>query len=320
MLSPDRRPRAVPRARRKRSPRSRTRTSCASSTTARTRPARSWRSSGCRAGRSRIASADGPLPPRRTQRVAAGMAAGLAHLHARGLVHRDLKPANVLFDEEGRPKLGDFGLARSTAGAGTLTEAGTVLGTAAYISPEQAAGEPAEPASDVYSFGVILFRMLTGALPFTADNALALRQHAPARDAARGRDAAARRAAGARCADGGGPAEGSGRAAGRRSSTAGGARSGTHGGRGPRRHRGDADLAGPGTSRGPTQQRRTTAGRADRRCDRPPRGRGRSARLGRGAARQLGAARRSSSIAKHTHTAHAATTEATQAPRRADKE
>ena len=118
--------------------------------------------------------ADGPLPPDETHRVAAGMAAGLAHLHSRGLVHRDLKPANVLFDEEGRAKLGDFGLARSTAGAGTLTEAGTVLGTAAYISPEQAAGEPAVPASDVYSFGVILFRMLTGALPFTADNAVAL--------------------------------------------------------------------------------------------------------------------------------------------------
>jgi serine/threonine-protein kinase len=116
----------------------------------------------------------GALPPDETHRVAAGIAAGLAHLHSRGLVHRDLKPANVLFDEEGRPKLADFGLARSTVGAGTLTEAGTVLGTAAYIAPEQAAGEPAGAASDVYSFGVILFRMLTGALPFTADNALAL--------------------------------------------------------------------------------------------------------------------------------------------------
>ncbi|HEX4324624.1 MAG TPA: serine/threonine-protein kinase [Gaiellaceae bacterium] len=117
---------------------------------------------------------DGPLPPDETRRIAQGMAAGLAHLHARGLVHRDLKPANVLFDEEDRPKLADFGLARSTAGAGTLTEAGTVLGTAAYLSPEQAAGEPAGAASDVYSFGVILFRMLTGALPFTADSAIAL--------------------------------------------------------------------------------------------------------------------------------------------------
>jgi serine/threonine-protein kinase len=126
--------------------------------------------------------AQGRLPPEEAHRVATGIAAGLAHLHDRGLVHRDLKPANVLFDEEGRPKLGDFGLARSTVGPGTLTEAGTVLGTAAYISPEQAAGEPAGPASDVYSFGVILFRMLTGALPFTADNALALvdmHRHAP---------------------------------------------------------------------------------------------------------------------------------------------
>ena len=115
-----------------------------------------------------------PLPPAETRRIAQGAAAGLAHLHARGLVHRDLKPANVMFDEEDRPKLADFGLARSTAGAGTLTEAGTVLGTAAYISPEQAAGEPAGAASDVYSFGVILFRMLTGALPFVADDAIAL--------------------------------------------------------------------------------------------------------------------------------------------------
>jgi eukaryotic-like serine/threonine-protein kinase len=117
---------------------------------------------------------DGPLSPEEAGRIAIGMAAGLAHLHARGLVHRDLKPANVLFDEEDRPKLADFGLARHAAGPGTLTEAGTVLGTAAYISPEQAAGEPAGPASDVYSFAVILFRMLTGALPFVAENALAL--------------------------------------------------------------------------------------------------------------------------------------------------
>src|SRR5207237_10145828 len=68
------------------------------------------------------------------------------------------------------------------AGAGTLNDAGTGLGTAAYISPEQAAGEPAGAASDVYSFGVILFRMLTGALPFVADDALALvdmHRHAP---------------------------------------------------------------------------------------------------------------------------------------------
>jgi serine/threonine-protein kinase len=114
-----------------------------------------------------------PLPDERTGQIAADVAAGLAHAHARGLVHRDLKPPNILFDSEGRAKICDFGIAR-LGGAGTLTEAGTVLGTAAYISPEQAAGESASPASDVYSFGAILFRMLTGRLPFEAEEPLAL--------------------------------------------------------------------------------------------------------------------------------------------------
>jgi len=127
--------------------------------------------------------AQGPLPPDETRRIATGIATGLTRLHARGVVHRDLKPANVLFDQEGRTKLGDFGLARRAVGPGTLTDAGTVLGTAAYISPEQASGEPAGPTSDVYSFGVILFRMLTGRLPFVADEPLALvdmHRHTPA--------------------------------------------------------------------------------------------------------------------------------------------
>jgi serine/threonine protein kinase len=118
--------------------------------------------------------AAGALPPAEAARIASGLAAGLAHLHSQGLVHRDIKPANVLFDAEDRPKLGDFGLARHALGSGTVTEAGTLLGTAAYISPEQASGEPAGPASDVYSFGVMLFRMLTGSLPFVADDALRL--------------------------------------------------------------------------------------------------------------------------------------------------
>jgi eukaryotic-like serine/threonine-protein kinase len=114
-----------------------------------------------------------PLPDAETERIAREIAAGLAHAHGRGLVHRDLKPANVLFDADGRAKIADFGIARM-GGAGTLTEAGTLLGTAAYISPEQASGEPATAASDVYSFGVILFRMLTGRLPFTAEVPLEL--------------------------------------------------------------------------------------------------------------------------------------------------
>jgi eukaryotic-like serine/threonine-protein kinase len=115
-----------------------------------------------------------PLPDRETTQIAAELASGLAHAHSRGVVHRDLKPANVLFDEEGRAKLADFGIARMAAGEGTFTEAGTLLGTAAYISPEQAAGAPASAASDVYSFGVMLYRMLTGRLPFESSNALDL--------------------------------------------------------------------------------------------------------------------------------------------------
>src|SRR3954449_5840135 len=111
----------------------------------------------------RLARTNGkPLPDGETRGISGGWAPGLAHAHSRGVIHRDLKPANVLFDEEGRPKLADFGIARMAVGEGTLTEAGTVLGTAASISPEQATGEAASPASDVYSFGVILYRMLTG--------------------------------------------------------------------------------------------------------------------------------------------------------------
>jgi serine/threonine protein kinase len=116
---------------------------------------------------------DGPLADAETSRLATEIAAGLAHAHERGLVHRDLKPANVLFDAEDRAKIADFGIARM-GGSGTLTESGTVLGTASYISPEQASGQPAGPASDVYSFGVILFRMLTGRLPFVSTNAMEL--------------------------------------------------------------------------------------------------------------------------------------------------
>jgi serine/threonine-protein kinase len=113
------------------------------------------------------------VPDDEAARVASDIAAGLAHAHQRHVVHRDLKPANVLFDTEGRAKIADFGIAK-VAGAETLTDAGTILGTAAYISPEQVRGEPATPASDVYSFGVVLYRMLAGRLPFEGSNATEL--------------------------------------------------------------------------------------------------------------------------------------------------
>jgi hypothetical protein len=114
-----------------------------------------------------------PLPADDSARIARELASALAHAHARGLVHRDVKPGNVLFDLEGSAKISDFGIAQ-VEGAPTLTEAGTLLGTAAYISPEQAIGERVTPASDVYSFGVILFQMLTGRLPFEAESPLEL--------------------------------------------------------------------------------------------------------------------------------------------------
>ena len=115
------------------------------------------------------------LPDPETAAIASQLAAGLAHAHERGLVHRDVKPANVLFDDEDRPKLADFGIAR-TVGGDTITEAGTIIGTATYISPEQAAGERVGPASDVYSFGVLLYRMLTGRLPFESESPVELAQ------------------------------------------------------------------------------------------------------------------------------------------------
>jgi serine/threonine-protein kinase len=116
-------------------------------------------------------SAATPLADDETTRIARDIAEGLAYAHDNNLVHRDLKPSNVLFDVEGRAKISDFGIARAL-GEPTLTETGTVLGTAGYISPEQAAGEPAGPSSDVYSFGVILYRMLTGRLPFEGASAV----------------------------------------------------------------------------------------------------------------------------------------------------
>ncbi len=98
-------------------------------------------------------------------------AAGFAH--ERGLVHRDLKPMNVLIDGSGRVRVTDFGIARA-AGGSEITRTGSVLGTAQYLSPEQAQGMEVTATSDVYAVGIILFEMLTGRVPFEGDNAVAI--------------------------------------------------------------------------------------------------------------------------------------------------
>ena len=91
----------------------------------------------------------------------------LRFAHRNGIVHRDIKPHNVLVDSEGRLKVTDFGIAR--AGASQMTEAGSIIGTAQYLSPEQAKGSPVDQTSDLYSVGILLYELLTGAVPFTGD-------------------------------------------------------------------------------------------------------------------------------------------------------
>ena len=102
--------------------------------------------------------------------------AGAKFAHARGIVHRDLKPQNVMVDNDGRARVTDFGIAR--AGVSEITATGSVLGTAQYLSPEQAQGLDVTPASDIYSVGVMLYESLTGRVPFDADSpvAVALKQ------------------------------------------------------------------------------------------------------------------------------------------------
>jgi eukaryotic-like serine/threonine-protein kinase len=119
-----------------------------------------------------LAAAGGRLEVPRAVEIAADVSRALEHAHSRGIVHRDLKPANVWIDDDGRARLGDFGLATTEARA--RVSGGTLVGTVAYLPPEQALGEPSSPQSDLYSLGALLYEMLTGQPPFPGDDAVSI--------------------------------------------------------------------------------------------------------------------------------------------------
>ncbi|MFL5980646.1 MAG: Stk1 family PASTA domain-containing Ser/Thr kinase [Gaiellaceae bacterium] len=111
--------------------------------------------------------ARGPAPVNVAIEYARQILAAIRFAHRHGIVHRDIKPHNVLVDGEGRLKVTDFGIAR--AGVSQMTEAGSIIGTAQYLSPEQAKGAPVDQTSDLYSVGVVLYELLTGVVPFSGD-------------------------------------------------------------------------------------------------------------------------------------------------------
>jgi serine/threonine-protein kinase len=118
---------------------------------------------------------DGPMPPRRALEVIADACQALNFSHQHGIIHRDVKPANIMISDAGAVKVMDFGIARALADTGnSVTQTAAVIGTAQYLSPEQARGESVDARSDVYSLGCVLYEMLTGEPPFVGDSPVAV--------------------------------------------------------------------------------------------------------------------------------------------------
>ncbi|OBG20407.1 Stk1 family PASTA domain-containing Ser/Thr kinase [Mycobacterium sp. 852002-51057_SCH5723018] len=118
---------------------------------------------------------DGPLPPRRAIEIIADACQALNFSHQAGIIHRDVKPANIMISNTNAVKVMDFGIARAIADSGnSVTQTAAVIGTAQYLSPEQARGDPVDARSDVYSLGCVLYEIITGEPPFTGDSPVAV--------------------------------------------------------------------------------------------------------------------------------------------------
>ncbi|BBY44949.1 Stk1 family PASTA domain-containing Ser/Thr kinase [Mycolicibacterium celeriflavum] len=121
-----------------------------------------------------IVHSDGPMEPRRAIEVIADACQALNFSHQHGIIHRDVKPANIMISKAGAVKVMDFGIARALADANSVTQTAAVIGTAQYLSPEQARGEKVDARSDVYSLGCVLYEILTGEPPFIGDSPVAV--------------------------------------------------------------------------------------------------------------------------------------------------
>jgi serine/threonine-protein kinase len=119
-----------------------------------------------------VVAQDGPLDPARAVALIEQVLRAARFAHRRGIIHRDLKPHNVMIDAEDRAKVTDFGIAR--AGASDMTQTGSIMGTAQYLSPEQAQGLPVNATADLYSIGIILYELLTGTIPFDGESAVTI--------------------------------------------------------------------------------------------------------------------------------------------------